>query len=267
MSSLKEFINNFKHTNPDWSQAPDGFPKCDLAGLTSAEIGNFNAIKGLWALSRPPKPKQRSREWTDPEGYKWLVQWSNAVLLRFIIRILTDSLPKSEYRRKSQLDDAARSVVRNLEEGYKRATTKEYIDFIGYSQGSLEEVKGDIRELAEDGFLAAKQGSSLQDLGIELGDLNKALKGNKGDYRSLKDSRGELKEDKGEYRKLEESKGALEDAPVKSLRPVQQQVVYGASDHGAGKGRLKEAKGEHSKTPWDYHSITFLYPPLNNLRV
>lgn len=110
-------------------------------------------------LSAPPAPKQRSRVWKHPEGYRYLVQWSNAVLLRYLIRLLTNSLPKSEYRRKAQLDDAGRSTVRNLEEGYKRSTTSEYLDFIGFSQGSLEEDKGDIRELTEDGFLKSRPGS------------------------------------------------------------------------------------------------------------
>src|SRR3990167_8117686 len=136
-------------------------------------------------LSAPPQPVQRSRVWKDPEGYRHLVSWSNSVLLRFLVRILTSSLPKSEYRRKAQLDDAARSVVRNIEEGYKRATTSEYSDFIGYSQGSLEEVKGDIRELTEDGFLASRPGSTLASAGLDLGAFHNALKGNKGSYRGL----------------------------------------------------------------------------------
>lgn len=133
--------------------------------------------------------KSTSRSWQDPEGYKYLVQWSNAVLLRFFVRRFTESLPKSEYRRKSQVDDAARSVVRNIEEGFKRTTTGEYLQFIGYSQGSLEEVKGDVRELTEDKFLASKPGSSLIGIGIDLGKLNQSLREDKGEYRRLKDTK------------------------------------------------------------------------------
>ncbi len=148
--------------------------------------------KTMEELSAPPAPKQRSRVWKHPQGYRYLVQWSNAVLLRFLIRLLTNSLPKSEYRRKAQLDDAGRSTVRNLEEGYKRSTTSEYLDFIGFSQGSLEEDKGDIRELTEDGFLRSQPGSSLKDIGLDLGDFNTALKpGVKGD---LKEIKGDLQE-------------------------------------------------------------------------
>lgn len=135
--------------------------------------------------------KSTSRSWQDPEGYKYLVQWSNAVLLRFFVRRFTESLPKSEYRRKSQVDDAARSVVRNIEEGFKRTTTGEYLQFIGYSQGSLEEVKGDVRELTEDKFLASKPGSSLIGIGIDLGELNQSLR-IKGSYRNIKEAKGPL---------------------------------------------------------------------------
>ncbi|MBI2007218.1 MAG: four helix bundle protein [Candidatus Blackburnbacteria bacterium] len=149
-------------------------------------------------LAQPKQPLQRSRIWKNPEGYKYLVQWSNTVLLRFLVRKFTDNLPKSEYRRKAQLDDAGRSTVRNIEEGYKRSTTAEYLQFIGYSQGSLEEVKGDVRELTEDGFLQSKPGSSLADLGINLGNLNKTLRSSNNPLKSsknpLKDSKGKLKD-------------------------------------------------------------------------
>lgn len=160
-------------------------------------------------LAQPKQPLQHSRTWRDPEGYKYLVPWSNAVLLRFFIRKFTNSLPKSEYRRKAQMDDAGRSTVRNIEEGYKRSTTSEYLQFLGYSQGSLEEVKGDTGELAEDGFLKSKPGSSLADLGINLGDFNKALRSLSNPLTSsknpLKDVKGLLKEIKGsefQYRPL-----------------------------------------------------------------
>ena len=143
--------------------------------------------KTMRELEETKNPQSNSRSWKDPEGYKYLVPWSNAVLLRFFIRKFTESLPKSEYRRKSQVDDAARSVVRNIEEGFKRTTTAEYLQFIGYSQGSLEEVKGDVRELTEDKFLASKPGSSLIKININLGEFNQGLREDKGNHRKIKD--------------------------------------------------------------------------------
>ena len=211
---VKDFINRFDHTNPDWAQLPAEWPDCDLQRLTFDEIGKLNGIKTLWEISRPTRPKQKSRVWSDPEGYKWLVPWSNAVLLRFLIRKFTESLPQSEYRRKAQVDDAARSVVRNIEEGYKRATTSEYIDFIGYSQGSLEEVKGDVRELTEDGFLRSQPGAALVDVGIDLGEFHGRLKERRG---KVKEVTGEIEEDnKG---MVQERKTPWDYRPVTVLYP------------------------------------------------
>jgi len=230
--ALKDFLQNFDFKNPDWQNLPDDWPNSRLVDLDSSEVGKLQGVKTLWESLKPEKPEQRSRVWTDPEGYKFLVQWSNAVLLRYLIRKFTDTLPilnrgnyrnleeskgklkdfkgtvkdsinssapnssntplnsfnrPSEHRRKAQLDDAARSVVRNIEEGYKRSTTKQYLDFLSYSQASLEEVKGDIVELAQDGFLKSKPKSTVSDLGINLADFHNGLKEIKGFYRNLED--------------------------------------------------------------------------------
>lgn len=158
--------------------------------------------KTLQELNSPDKTDPaKSRVWKDPQGYTYLVQWSNSVLLRYFIRLFTNDLPRREYRRKAQLDDAGRSIVRNIEEGYKRSTTRDYINFVGYSQGSLEEVKGDIRELTEDTFLPSKPGSNLASISINLSTLNEALKNH---YHPLKSSKElkEIKDPKGDYRRV-----------------------------------------------------------------
>lgn len=122
-----------------------------------------------------PVDKTR-RQWQHPQGYRYLAPWTNGVLLRLLVRKLTENFPRSEYRRKAQMDDAARSVVRNVEEGFKRPDTRSYLDFIGFSQGSLEEVKGDIRECVADGLLKSVPGSSLKGIGIDLEDFKGWLK-------------------------------------------------------------------------------------------
>ncbi len=126
-----------------------------------------------------------SREWTDPEGYQNLAVWQNAALLRVLIRVWTKGLlreNKGEFRLKAQLDDAARSVKRNIEEGFKRPTTKEYLDFLGFSQASLEEVKGDIRDAKTDGFLPSRPLTALKGtLGIDLRVFKGGASGVKGE--------------------------------------------------------------------------------------
>jgi len=166
---LKEFIRQFNFNKPSWSDLPEGFLECDLTGLTSAEIGKFMAIRNLWELSKPQKIKARSRVWQDPKGYQYLGVWQNAALLRVLVRVWTKGvLPRGEFRLKAQMDDEARSVKRNIEEGWKRPTTSEYLQFLGYSQASLEELRGDVRDCKTDGFLPSRPGSSLGDKGFNL---------------------------------------------------------------------------------------------------
>lgn len=124
--------------------------------------------KTLKELSQSEKPKSRSRVWKDPKGYQYLGVWQNAALLRVMVRVFTKSLPRQEYRLKAQMDDEARSTKRNIEEGWKRATTSDYLQFLSYSQGSLEELRGDVRDCKTDGFLKSVPGSSLKGLGIDL---------------------------------------------------------------------------------------------------
>ena len=211
--------------------------------------------KTMMELAQVDSPKSNLRSWGNPEGYRFLLPWSNAVLLRFFIRMFTVFLPKSEYRRKSQVDDASRSVVRNIEEGYKRATTGEYVRFISFSQGSLEEVKGDVREMTEDKFLKSKPGSSLLGLGINLGEFNQSLRKRNG----LGDIKGEAKggvkgggkgEVKGNYGNIKE--------PLKSSNsPL-------ASPNLSSKNPLISPSVPFKD--FTYKSITVLYPPLSRVK-
>lgn len=139
-----------------------------MKDLTQQEVIKEQVAKTLKELTLPKKPLQRSRVWQDPNGFQYLAVWQNAALLRVLIRKFTLTLPYSEKRLKAQLDDAARSQKRNIEEGWKRPTTSEYLNFLGFAQGSLEEVKGDIRDAKTDGFLRSVPGSSLLDIGINL---------------------------------------------------------------------------------------------------
>ncbi len=124
--------------------------------------------KTLKELSAPQKPLQGSRVWSDPKGYQYLGVWQNSALLRVLIRKFTLTLPLKEFRLKAQVDDAARSQKRNIEEGWKRATTSEYLNFLSYAQASLEEVNGDVRDAKTDGFLKSIKGSNLLSVGIDL---------------------------------------------------------------------------------------------------
>lgn len=119
-------------------------------------------------LSEPIASSSRSRISQTSNGYIHLVVWSNASLLRVFVVRFTDSLSPSHYRLKHQINDATRSVVANIEEGYARPTTSEYLTFLGYSEASLIKVKGDIQRSLQDGLLSSLPGSSFASLGIDL---------------------------------------------------------------------------------------------------
>jgi len=85
----------------------------------------------------------------NPVGYRSLITWRQAgeIYLRAkdFARNYLDRI--KDQRLVNHIVNSARSVQRNIEEGYKRATTKEYVVFLGFSRGSLEELKRDFEEL------------------------------------------------------------------------------------------------------------------------
>lgn len=153
--------------------------------------------KTLQELSQSRKPIEKSRVSKTSNGYIFLISWSNANLLRVLVKKFTNNFPKSLYRLKNQMDDAARSVVANIEEGFARPTTAEYIKFLGFSRASLIEVKGDIQRCLQDELLKSKRNSKLVSLGINLAGWHEVLKGSvisrpmefKGTYRNLEETR------------------------------------------------------------------------------
>lgn len=82
-------------------------------------------------------------------GYRSLLTWKQAgEIYRRAKDFARNYLDRfRDMRLVGHINDSARSVQRNIEEGYKRATTKEYVQFLGFSRGSLEELKGDFEEL------------------------------------------------------------------------------------------------------------------------
>jgi len=97
------------------------------------------------------------------EGYRKLVVWRNAYKLRRLVYEITRRFSKSEFRRVSQMRDAARSIKQNIQEGYGKSLG-EYIHSLGISQGSLREVSGDIEDSYDDGLINEEEYKSLKEL-------------------------------------------------------------------------------------------------------
>lgn len=255
----------------DLSDLINRFPK-QLNSLTVQQVELEIAV--------PARPV-RSKVSITPNGYVFLVPWANACLLRILVTrwfwwfktngvyrnlgeakgrspggggspLNSSKIPYSPLipvigpalinRMEGQLDHL-RSVIANIEEGFARPTTISYLEFLGFSAGSLVEGKGDIQRWLQDGFLRSVPGSGLTDLGIDLKEWHAALRKSvisrpaeikgvygdlgevrgKGTYGSLREIRGG-KENKGVYGDLGETKGRKFEfgyPPVDDLDPAE----------------------------------------------
>jgi len=124
----------------------------------------------------------------NPLGFKNLLTWRQSDEIYQKIKILASKLPKIHpktnqftNRLTDHLIDSARSVKRNIEEGFKRATTGEYIKFIGFSRGSLEELHGDLMDLEND-----VKGSPRGFKGISTGEIGELIRLCRGEDKMLK---------------------------------------------------------------------------------
>lgn len=83
----------------------------------------------------------------NPYGYKNLLAYKKAEELMGETVLLTDHFPRNLEKLKDQMDRSARSTKQNIVEGWKRNSTREYYEFLGYSlaaNAELEEDCGDI---------------------------------------------------------------------------------------------------------------------------
>jgi len=116
----------------------------------------------------------------NPLGFKNLLTWQQANEIYQRAKILVSKLPKKYFRIINHLIDSARSVKRNIEEGFKRTTTSEYIEFLGFSRGSLEELHGDLMDLEKD-----IEGNPKGFKGISKGEISESIKLCRGEDKML----------------------------------------------------------------------------------
>lgn len=85
----------------------------------------------------------------DPEGYQKLLAYQKASALQAFTNefILSLSKTKTFFDLADQMGRSGRSDSKNIVEGWKRNTTKEYFDFLGFSIGAIEELKDDAADI------------------------------------------------------------------------------------------------------------------------
>ena len=96
-----------------------------------------------------------------PDGYKDLLVYKRATELQEFIYQITEKFLWNEKRRREHMRDSSRSVKQNIVEGWKRETTKQYIDFLSFSFGSLGELKEDGEDCIRFGLVIQKDFQEL----------------------------------------------------------------------------------------------------------
>ncbi|OGW75348.1 MAG: hypothetical protein A2Z72_07330 [Omnitrophica bacterium RBG_13_46_9] len=84
--------------------------------------------------------------------------------LRRSVTRITEKLRHSHIRLVSQMRDSARSAKQNIREGYRKGTLGEYMNSIRISQGSLEELAGDIKDCKDDNLITEAEYNELSGL-------------------------------------------------------------------------------------------------------
>jgi restriction system protein len=144
---LKPFLDAFDHSNPDWSQLPADFPHCDLSGLSSADVGDFNAIRGLWNLLGPKQSK--SEKVIAPHGgYRTLESYKNAEIIYDFTFEFTRKYIEAKSRSRDQMEQAARSGKQNIAEGSATSGTSKSSELrlIDVARSSLIELLEDYED-------------------------------------------------------------------------------------------------------------------------
>jgi len=89
--------------------------------------------------------------------YEKLKFYQDICNIRRLIYQITERFTKANLRLISQMRDAARSAKQNIREGYKKGSIGEFIHSIKISQGSLEELSGDVEDCLEDNLISKEE--------------------------------------------------------------------------------------------------------------
>jgi len=102
-------------------------------------------------------------------SYKDLEVWKKAIALAKNIYEVTETFPANEiYSLTSQLRRAAVSVPSNIAEGQARRHTKEFIQFLHQSLGSLAEIETQFIIAKEIGYLTTEKLEDVQNRTLEI---------------------------------------------------------------------------------------------------
>ena len=96
--------------------------------------------------------------------YEKLKFYQDICELRKSIVEITERFGNKYLRLVGQMRDSARSAKQNIREGYGRGSLSEFLRSIRISQGSLEELSGDVNDCLEDKLITPQEHEKLSKL-------------------------------------------------------------------------------------------------------
>jgi len=110
------------------------------------------------------------------ETFRDLVVWQRSIQMTMAVYKLTSTFPADErFGLTNQLRRASVSVASNIAEGYGRATTGEYVQFLGHAGGSNCEVQTQMVIAGGLGFGTDEEGIKAEQLSLEVGRMLAAM--------------------------------------------------------------------------------------------
>lgn len=101
------------------------------------------------------------------QGHQKMIIWQNTDKLDIIVQDILRSIPKREFKLRSQIDSASDSVGANFVEGYYSGSLAEYIRFNRYGKRSLGELRERVRRTLRKGYILNSQFDAFEDCAIK----------------------------------------------------------------------------------------------------
>jgi four helix bundle protein len=95
-----------------------------------------------------------------------LVAWQRAHALRTAVWKVAQAVPAMDLKLRSQITDAAGSICRNIAEGFRRRSHRDFARYLEHATSSLSEL--------EDGILDAQMRGHLSN--VQVDDLNRLVR-------------------------------------------------------------------------------------------
>ena len=101
------------------------------------------------------------------QGHQKMIIWQNIDKLDIVVQNILRSIPKREFKMRSQIDNASDSIGANFVEGYYSGSLAEYIRFNRYGKRSLGELRERVRRTVRKGYTSETQFEEFEDWAIK----------------------------------------------------------------------------------------------------